>query len=247
MKYIAAIDQGTTSTRSLIFNHKGEILSSAQREHKQYYPKAGWVEHDPLEILINTRCVFSDAINKLGISREDIAGLGITNQRETTLLWNRETGESYGNAIVWQDTRTDKLCETYAARELGKTFIEKTGLPISTYFSGPKIRWLIENNKSLKKSIFENSIRKLKEETEFLKGYDFNFLPMKMLGIVPLTEVKERLKEIREEIKDVNIDWLNDVEKIIDLIDQINVKLFDRGLINDNTPVSYTHLTLPTN
>jgi len=96
------------------------------------------------------------------------------------------------------------------------------------------------NNKSLKKFIFKNSIRKLKEETEFLKGYDINFLPMKMLGIVPLTEVKERLKEIREEIKDVNIDWLNDVEKIIDLIDQINVKLFDRGLINDNTLCAYT-------
>jgi glycerol kinase len=153
MEFIAAIDQGTTSTRCLIFNHDGKIVSSAQKEHRQIFPSPGWVEHDPLEILSNSKEVFEKATSQLEIGQNKIIAIGITNQRETTVLWNKVTGNPYGNAIVWQDTRTEKICSELISNGYKDLFQQKTGLPIATYFSGPKIKWLIEKNDLLRQDI----------------------------------------------------------------------------------------------
>jgi glycerol kinase len=144
-KFVAAIDQGTTSTRCMLFNHRGEAVSAHQLEHRQIYPQAGWVEHDPLEIWRQTERVIAEARAKLGGRASDIAAIGITNQRETTVVWNRKTGRPYHNAIVWQDTRTDRLCGELAGGDGPDRFRARVGLPLSTYFSGPKIRWLLDN------------------------------------------------------------------------------------------------------
>jgi glycerol kinase len=142
-KFVAAIDQGTTSTRCMIFNYRGEPVSAHQLEHRQIYPQAGWVEHDALEIWQQTQRVIRGALEKLGGAQEIVA-VGITNQRETTVVWNRKTGKPYSNAIVWQDTRTDKLCAELGGGDGPDRFRARVGLPLSTYFSGPKIRWLLD-------------------------------------------------------------------------------------------------------
>ena len=142
--YILALDQGTTSTRAIVFNGTGAIVDISQLEHRQIFPKPGWVEHDPEEIRLNARRVIGDVVARSDIGTEDIAALGITNQRETTVIWDRETGEPVYNAIVWQDTRTGEFCEQLEA-EHGEMFRERTGLPVSTYFAGPKIRWILDN------------------------------------------------------------------------------------------------------
>src|SRR5215216_6575128 len=134
--YILAIDQGTTSTRSIIFDKKGSIVASGQLEHEQIFPKAGWVEHDPMEIWRNTREVIGNALGKADLTRHDIAAVGITNQRETAVVWDKNTGEPVYNAIVWQDTRTQPIVER---------FKQDVGLPLATYFSGTKIAWILEN------------------------------------------------------------------------------------------------------
>lgn len=144
-KYIMAIDQGTTSTRAMIFNHSGEVIGIKQKEHEQHYPKPGWVEHDPLEIWSSTQFVIQGVINENNIGKEEISAIGITNQRETTLVWDKTTGKPYYPAIVWQDTRTDKICNDLANIGGQDRYREKTGLPLATYFSGPKIIWLLEN------------------------------------------------------------------------------------------------------
>jgi len=144
-KYIAAIDQGTTSSRCMIFNHSGESISSAQLEHQQIYPKPGWVEHDPLEIWSRTEEVIHEAMKKARLTASDIAAIGITNQRETTLVWDKNTGQPYCNAIVWQDTRTDKVCDELAGDTGQDRFRRQTGLPLATYFSGPKLKWILDN------------------------------------------------------------------------------------------------------
>lgn len=144
-QYILAIDQGTTSTRCIIFNHNSNIVSIAQKEHAQLYPQAGWVEHDPLEILENTYFVIKSALDKKQLTQKNIASIGITNQRETTVLWNKFTGLPLCNAIVWQDTRTNDICKNLAQDCGQDRFREKTGLPLATYFSGPKIKWVLEN------------------------------------------------------------------------------------------------------
>ena len=144
-KYVAALDQGTTSTRCMLFDHSGLSVATDQREHEQIYPQPGWVEHDPKEIMARTDQVIAGALEKAGADRSDIAALGITNQRETTVVWDRATGEPIHNALVWQDTRTDKLCDELAADGGQDRFRAKTGLPLATYFSGPKLRWLLDN------------------------------------------------------------------------------------------------------
>jgi glycerol kinase len=150
-QYILAIDQGTTSTRAMLFNHAGEVIGLKQKEHEQLYPKPGWVEHDPMEIWSATQFVIQGVLNENGLTREDLAAVGITNQRETTLVWNRETGVPYYPAIVWQDTRTDKICNQLAQDGGQDRFREVTGLPLATYFSGPKIAWMLENVKDLRR------------------------------------------------------------------------------------------------
>ncbi len=144
-KYAAAIDQGTTSTRCMIFDHSGNVVCYDQKEHEQIYPRPGWVEHSPDEIWERTQSVIRGALNKGGLSASDIVAVGITNQRETTVVWNRKTGRPVYNAIVWQDTRTDQICNELAADGGQDRFRAKAGLPLATYFSGPKIRWILDN------------------------------------------------------------------------------------------------------
>ncbi|HEX2287540.1 MAG TPA: FGGY family carbohydrate kinase, partial [Gaiellaceae bacterium] len=142
-QYAAAIDQGTTSTRFMVFDHGGQVVSVDQKEHEQIYPKPGWVEHDPMEIWQRTQEVVRAGLDKVQAS--DIAAVGVTNQRETTVVWDRATGRPVHNAIVWQDTRTDQICNELSADGGQDRFRAKTGLPIATYFSGPKIKWILEN------------------------------------------------------------------------------------------------------
>lgn len=144
-KYIMALDSGTTSNRCILFNRQGEICSVAQKEFDQYYPKPGWVEHDPVEIWNTQISVAQEAMRKAGARPEDIAAIGITNQRETTVVWDRVTGEPVYNAIVWQCRRTAEYCDELRARGLAEPIREKTGLVIDAYFSGTKLRWILEN------------------------------------------------------------------------------------------------------
>ncbi len=144
-KYAAALDQGTTSSRAMIFDHGGQVVAVSQKEHEQIYPKPGWVEHDANEIWARCQEVLDEALEKAGASPDDIAGLGITNQRETAVVWDRTTGKPVMNAIVWQDTRTDKLVDELGGSEGQDRFRTRVGLPLATYFSGPKVRWILDN------------------------------------------------------------------------------------------------------
>ena len=144
-KYVMALDAGTTSNRCILFNEKGEIVSIAQKEFTQYFPKSGWVEHDAAEIWLTQYSVASEALAKADAKAEDIAAIGITNQRETTIVWDKETGEPIYHAIVWQDRRTADYCESLVSKGLTDTYRQKTGLVIDPYFSATKIRWLLEN------------------------------------------------------------------------------------------------------
>jgi glycerol kinase len=144
-EYVGALDQGTTSTRFMIFDHGGKVVAVDQKEHEQIFPKAGWVEHDANEIWSRTQEVISGALGKAGISGSDLVAVGVTNQRETTVVWEKATGKPVHNAIVWQDTRTDKLCGELESEGGQDRFRASTGLPIATYFSGPKVRWILDN------------------------------------------------------------------------------------------------------
>ncbi len=143
--YVAAIDQGTTSTRCMIFDHAGNVICYDQKEHEQIYPRPGWVEHNPEEIWQRTQEVIRGALDKGSITPQEIAAVGITNQRETAVVWYRSTGKPIYNAIVWQDTRTDRICDQLGREGGQDRFRAKTGLPLATYFSGPKIRWILDN------------------------------------------------------------------------------------------------------
>lgn len=144
-KYVLAIDQGTTSSRAIIFDHAGTIVSIGQKEHEQIFPRAGWVEHDPNEIWNNVREVVGSALAKAQLNRHNLAAVGITNQRETTVVWDKNTGEPIYNAIVWQDTRTAKIVEELGG-EIGQDkYKQRVGLPLATYFSGPKVKWILDN------------------------------------------------------------------------------------------------------
>jgi glycerol kinase len=144
-KYVGALDQGTTSNRFIIFDHGGNIVGLDQKEHEQIFPQPGWVEHNPMEIWQNTREVIRGALANAGLTGSDLAAIGITNQRETTVIWDKKTGEPFSNAVVWQCTRTDDICKQLMRDRGQNRFREKTGLPIATYFSGPKIKWILDN------------------------------------------------------------------------------------------------------
>jgi len=144
-EYVGALDQGTTSTRFMIFNHSGGVVGIDQKEHEQIYPKPGWVEHDAMEIWERSKEVIRVALQKTGLKASDLAAVGITNQRETAVVWDKKTGKPVHNAIVWQDTRTDAICNELAKDGGQDRFRAKVGLPLATYFSGPKVVWLLEN------------------------------------------------------------------------------------------------------
>jgi len=152
-KYIMALDQGTTSSRAIIFNHAGEVVSSSAQEFKQIYLKPGFVEHDPMEILESQINVAKKALKNVGISPEDIAAIGITNQRETSVIWDKNTGKPLYNAIVWQCRRSSGICDELKAADLSEEIKNRTGLIIDPYFSATKIKWLLDNNKDLKSKI----------------------------------------------------------------------------------------------
>ncbi len=144
-KYVLAIDQGTTSSRAIIFDHGGQIVATGQKEHEQIFPRAGWVEHNATEIWDNVRSVVAEALSKASLNSKDLAAVGITNQRETTLVWDKTTGEPVYNAIVWQDTRTAKIVDDLGGDEGQDKYKERVGLPLATYFAGPKVKWVLDN------------------------------------------------------------------------------------------------------
>jgi glycerol kinase len=150
-KYVAAIDQGTTSTRFMVFDQRGQVVSVDQKEHTQIYPKPGWVEHNPLEIWLRVQEVIHGGLAKAGVDPREIAAVGITNQRETAVVWEKATGRPVCNAIVWQDTRTDQICSELARDGGQDRFRPQVGLPLATYFSGPKIRWVLDNVEGARK------------------------------------------------------------------------------------------------
>jgi len=158
-RYIAAIDQGTTSSRCIIFDPAGSIVAADQAEHRQFYPQPGWVEHDPTEIWHQVQAVTRGALDRAGLSRADLAAVGITNQRETTLLWDTATGDPVGNAVVWQDTRTDRLIRQLATEHDDNWWRQRCGLPLATYFAGPKLRWLLDQDPALRRRAEAGEVR----------------------------------------------------------------------------------------
>jgi glycerol kinase len=157
-KAILAVDQGTTSTRAMLFDHAGHVLAVDQLEHQQYYPQPGWVEHDPLEIWRAAQAVIRGVLKKVDLSRHNIEAIGVTNQRETVVVWDRETGIPLCPAIVWQDTRTDQIIQELSSVGGQDRYRAKTGLPLATYFSGPKLRWILENVPGARKAAEEGRV-----------------------------------------------------------------------------------------
>ena len=172
--YIGAIDQGTTSTRFIVFDRGGRLVATAQKEHEQIYPQPGWVEHDPEEIWLRTQQVVREAMAQRGLKPADLAGIGITNQRETTVLWNRKTGLPLCNALVWQDTRVGEDVTELSRHGGADRFRAKTGLPLSTYFSGLKLRWVLEH---------VPGARQQAEAGEILFGTIDSFLIWRLTGL----------------------------------------------------------------
>jgi len=207
-KFIGAIDQGTTSTRFILFDHESRKVASHRIEHRQIFPRAGWVEHDPLEIWQNTKKVIKKTISKTGISEESIAAIGITNQRETTVIWNIKTGKPYYNAIVWQDIRTDKICRSLKKHE--NLFQQKTGLPIATYFSGPKIKWLLENVKGLRRDA---------ENGDAIFGNMDSWITWNLSGGKHLTDVTNASRTMLMNLQ--TLEWDDELLQILDIPRQI--------------------------
>ena len=201
--YIVAIDQGTTSTRAIVFDHAGSVVSVGQLEHEQLLPKAGWVEHDPAEIWKNTREVIGQALSKADITRHDVAAVGITNQRETTVIWDKATGEPVYNAIVWQDTRTQAIVNRLADGDVDRFRIQ-TGLPLSTYFAGTKIAWILEN---------VDGVRERAEKGELLFGTTDTWVTWNLTGGedggVHVTDVTNASRTMLMDLE--TLDWDDDL------------------------------------
>ena len=205
LEYVAAIDQGTTSTRCILFDHGGNITAIDQKEHEQIYPKPGWVEHDALEIWEHTQRVVRGALDKSGAGVADIVAIGITNQRETSLVWERETGRPVCNAIVWQDTRTDAICNELAQDGGQNRFQARTGLPLATYFSGPKIKWILDN---------VSGTRARAEKGELLFGNMDTWVLWNLTG-VHVTDVTNASRTLLMDLK--TLDWDEDILHILNI------------------------------
>ena len=197
-KYVMALDAGTTSNRCIFFNEKGEMCSVAQKEFAQYFPKPGWVEHDANEIWSSQLGVAVEAMNKIGAAAEDIAAIGITNQRETTIVWDRQTGEPVYHAIVWQCRRTSEYCDSLKEKGLVETFRQKTGLVIDAYFSGTKLKWILDNVKG---------VRERAEKGELLFGTVETWLIWKLTkGKVHVTDYTNASRTLLFNIKTLQWD-----------------------------------------
>ena len=206
-KYVMALDAGTTSNRCILFDEKGEIKSVAQKEFTQYFPQSGWVEHDALEIWLTQYSVASEALAKINAKAEDIAAIGITNQRETTIVWDKETGEPIHHAIVWQDRRTADFCESLVEKGLTDTYRAKTGLIIDPYFSATKIRWLLQN--------VPGAMRKA-EEGKLLFGTVETWLIWKLTGgAVHITDYSNASRTMLFNI--VDLKWDEDILKEMEI------------------------------
>lgn len=206
-KYVAAIDQGTTSTRFMVFDHEGNIVVVDQKEHNQIYPKPGWVEHDALEIWARTQEVIKGALEKGNLSSKDITAIGITNQRETTVLWDKNTGKPIHNAIVWQDTRTDVIINELSKQDGQDRFRDKTGLPLATYFSGPKIKWILDN---------VPDARKKAENGELLFGNIDTWLIWNLTGReAHITDVTNASRTMLMNLS--KLDWDDEILSMLDI------------------------------
>ena len=207
-EYVGAIDQGTTSTRFMIFDHSGAVVDFDQKEHEQIYPKPGWVEHDASEIWQATTEVIKGGLDKAGLRPSDLVAVGITNQRETAVLWDKTTGEPVHNALVWQDTRTDKICDELAEDGGQDRLRSKTGLPLATYFSGPKIRWIFEN---------VDGVREKAENGDVLFGNLDSFLIWKLSGGtdggVHVTDVTNASRTLMMNLE--TLDWDDDILSLL--------------------------------
>jgi len=204
-KYIGAIDLGTTSNRFILFDHTGRIVSLAQKEHRQIFPQPGWVEHDPLEIRNNTLDVIREVLSKPGVSGPDIAAIGVTNQRETAVVWEKSTGTPVYNAIVWQDTRTDLICQELAKHGGQDRLRGKTGLPLATYFSGPKIKWILDH---------VPEARKKSENGELLFGNIDTWFIWNLTG-VHITDVTNASRTLLMNLN--SLDWDDEILALLDI------------------------------
>ena len=204
-QYVVAIDQGTTSSRCILFDREGNTVAVDQKEHRQIYPKPGWVEHNPLEIWTNTQEVIQGAIKKGNTSPQDIAAIGVTNQRETTVVWEKSTGKPVYNAIVWQDTRTDIICNELAKDGGQDRLRGKTGLPLATYFSGPKIKWILDNIPGA---------REKAEKGELLFGNMDTWVIWNLAG-VHVTDVTNASRTLLMNLN--SLDWDDEILKLLDI------------------------------
>lgn len=209
-RYVAALDQGTTSTRFMIFDQAGQVVAAHQLEHRQLYPQAGWVEHDPLEIWGRAEEVIRGAMRQANISADQLAAIGVTNQRETTVVWNKQTGQPYHHAIVWQDTRTDGLCKSLASDAGQDRFRPQTGLPLATYFSGPKLMWLLDHVPGL---------RDAAESGEALFGTMDSWLIWNLTGGEHITDVTNASRTLLMNLR--TLDWDDDILAVMGILRQM--------------------------
>ncbi len=204
-KYIAAIDQGTTSTRFMIFGREGNVIAADQKEHRQIYPEPGWVEHDPMEIWTRVQEVMQGALQKGRLKPADIATIGVTNQRETTVVWDKKTGRPVYNAIVWQDTRTDIIINELAKVGGQDRLRIKTGLPLATYFSGPKIKWILDN---------VDGVRAKAENGELVFGTMDTWIIWNLTG-AHVTDVTNASRTL---LMNINmLDWDDEILQLLDI------------------------------
>jgi glycerol kinase len=225
--YLGAIDQGTTSTRFIVFDRSGRIASVAQKEHEQIYPKPGWVEHDPEEIWRRTQEVIADAMQQRAFRPKDLAAIGITNQRETTILWNRKTGEAVYNAIVWQDTRVENDVTEFSRDGGQDRFRQQTGLPLATYFSGLKIRWILNHVRGT---------RELAEAGELLFGNVDSYLVWKLTGGsnggIHVTDVTNASRTQLMDLRSLN--WDKSLLRVFDIPEAILPRIVSSSEVYGN-------------
>ncbi|MBQ7645784.1 MAG: glycerol kinase, partial [Clostridia bacterium] len=206
-KYVLALDEGTTSARAILFDKESRIVSMAQHEFTQIYPNPGWVEHDPLEIWANQYSAMTECIAKSGISPDEIAAIGITNQRETTVVWEKETGKPVMNAIVWQCRRTSDICDNLISEGLSETVRNKTGLRIDAYFSGTKLKWILDRY---------DPDRKRSKKGELLFGTVDSWLVWKLTsGVVHVTDRTNASRTMMYNIND--LDWDENILEILNV------------------------------
>ncbi len=205
-RYVAAIDQGTTSTRCMLFDRQGCAVAAHQLEHRQIFPQPGWVEHDPMEIWQRVQQVVAGALQRAQVGSSQIAAVGIANQRETALVWNRHTGQPYHNAIVWQDTRTDALCAALAQQGGQDRFRAQTGLPLATYFSAPKIRWMLDE---------VDGLRADAERGDALFGTVDSWLAWQLTGGAHVTDVTNASRTLLMDLQ--RLDWDDEILAALDI------------------------------